>query len=336
MRTGEIEGWPYATYPTGWFQVAWSPEVAAGEIVSARYWDRDLIIWRGESGTAHVSQAHETRRGLHLGCGEIVGESVRNRLDGCRWHPNGTGTTVAGEHITGPGALRTFPTAERLGFVLAWYDAARGEPTWPAEDIIEHDCSTMYPAWPHGTTLDPMNTQVQMFAENIADAVHVEYAHRWTEANILSWEEIGPLLRVNYAGRFPSKKGTVEAVFENDAWGLGVLKTEMTSLRHFVHFVCPTPVSRSQVDIRLSAWVQCASGDTGEKPDGTAKAVIRAQHHEVLGPDVDRPIWENQAYLPHAGFRKREREYVSFRRWAARFYPHEAAVESSSQPVAAI
>jgi hypothetical protein len=50
---------------------------------------------------------------------------------------------------------------------------------------------------------------------------------------------------------------------------------------------------------------------------------INAQHAEVLGPDVDRVVWENQIYRQHAPFRKEERTYVSFRRWARQFYPHE-------------
>jgi hypothetical protein len=49
------------------------------------------------------------------------------------------------------------------------------------------------------------------------------------------------------------------------------------------------------------------------------------QHAEVLGPDVKRAIWENQAFLEHAGFRGQERQYIAVRKWSEQFYPHEPA-----------
>ena len=42
---------PLSMKPTGWFQVAWSDEIAVGEVRRMKYFDRDMVAWRTESGT---------------------------------------------------------------------------------------------------------------------------------------------------------------------------------------------------------------------------------------------------------------------------------------------
>ena len=37
--------------PTGWFQVAWSDEIAVGDVHKVHYFGRDMVAWRAQSGT---------------------------------------------------------------------------------------------------------------------------------------------------------------------------------------------------------------------------------------------------------------------------------------------
>jgi hypothetical protein len=325
MRHGLIKGWPYTTFPTGWFQVAWAPEIGPGEVVTRRYWARDLVIWRGASGQLHALDAHETRRGVDLGrWGRVEGDALVNSVDGWAWQPDGSVVTPNGRDVASARYLRSFPVHETMGLVLAWYDHAGNPPDWNVEVAAEAESPDFYPAWPHSAVLAPMSCQPQVMAENIADVVHIHYAHRWVAIpTITEWEEVGPRLEVGYEGRFPSPRGPVDAVFHNTAYGFGVLETHMDSIRKFLHFICPTPVDHQTMDVRLSAWVGRAEGDTGDVPDKVAQALVKAQQAEVLGPVVDRTIWENQAYLVQAGFRSQERKYISFRKWSEQFYPHD-------------
>jgi hypothetical protein len=328
MRHREIAGWTRRTFPTGWFQVAWSPEIEPGQIVTRHYWERDLIVWRAESGALHVMDAHEARRGADLGrWGRVRGETVVCELDGWQWHADGSARSGDGARVEGV-ALRVFPVHEVTGLVLVWHDAEGAPPAWSIDESEEATSGEFYPAWPHGAVLDPMSCQPQVMAENIADVVHVRYAHRWLDIpTITEWEDSSPRLEVGYEGDFMSPRGAVHAVFHNTAYGFGVLRTRMASIRRFVHYICPTPIDHTMMDIRLSAWVERAPGDTGDVPDKIAAALVRAQHHEVLGPEVDRNIWENQMYMDQPAFRSQERQYVKFRRWSEQFYPHEPASE---------
>jgi phenylpropionate dioxygenase-like ring-hydroxylating dioxygenase large terminal subunit len=281
-------------------------------------------------------EAHESRRGVHLGkAGHVVGDAVQCDVDGWRWQPDGTAVTPDGRRIDGDGRLRVFPATEVMDLILVWYDEAGGTPAWDIEIEPETQSPDFYPAWPHGTALDPMSCQPQIMAENIADVVHVHYAHRWLDIpRFTAWQEDGPILVVDYEGQFGSPRGPVEAVFGNKAYGFGVLRTRMNSLRKFVHILCPTPIDTATMDVRLSAWVERAPGDAGDVPDKVAMALIKAQHAEVLGPNVDRTIWENQAYLEHPGFRNLERQYVAFRKWSQQFYPGEPVPNEGDVSVA--
>ena len=48
---------PFARYPNGWFQVAYSDEVAVGAVLPLKYFGRDLVLFRDNDGVASVLHA---------------------------------------------------------------------------------------------------------------------------------------------------------------------------------------------------------------------------------------------------------------------------------------
>jgi phenylpropionate dioxygenase-like ring-hydroxylating dioxygenase large terminal subunit len=64
--------------PFGWYGVAFSEELPAGEVKILRYVGQELVAFRSESGQARVVDAHCPHLGAHLGHGgEVVGENIR-------------------------------------------------------------------------------------------------------------------------------------------------------------------------------------------------------------------------------------------------------------------
>jgi 3-ketosteroid 9alpha-monooxygenase subunit A len=47
-----MKDWPYEVYATGWYQVGYSAELAAGDVRPATYFDQDLVLFRTEGGEA--------------------------------------------------------------------------------------------------------------------------------------------------------------------------------------------------------------------------------------------------------------------------------------------
>ena len=62
-------GFPYTPYPNGWFRVADSDEIERGAIRAVQYFGKQLVVFRGEDGIAHVLDAYCAHLGAHLGVG---------------------------------------------------------------------------------------------------------------------------------------------------------------------------------------------------------------------------------------------------------------------------
>ena len=50
--------YPFHPYPTGWFMVGFSEDVAPKGVKPLRYFARDLVLFRTEDGKAVVADAH--------------------------------------------------------------------------------------------------------------------------------------------------------------------------------------------------------------------------------------------------------------------------------------
>ena len=58
--------------PFGWFVVCYSDELAKGEVKPVTYFERELVVWRGEDGAPRVLDAYCPHLGAHLGYGGKV------------------------------------------------------------------------------------------------------------------------------------------------------------------------------------------------------------------------------------------------------------------------
>ena len=75
--------------PNGWFAVAWSRELHAGDVRPIHYFGQDMVLFRTRSGQARVLDAFCPHLGAHLGYGgRVMGETVRCPFHG--WQYDGT------------------------------------------------------------------------------------------------------------------------------------------------------------------------------------------------------------------------------------------------------
>ncbi|MFN2425072.1 MAG: Rieske 2Fe-2S domain-containing protein, partial [Candidatus Binatia bacterium] len=64
--------YPMTPFPDGWFQVAYSDELEAGQVEPLHYFGRDYVLFRGADGEARVFDAFCPHLGAHLGYGGMV------------------------------------------------------------------------------------------------------------------------------------------------------------------------------------------------------------------------------------------------------------------------
>ena len=66
--------------PFGWYPVAWSHELAKGEVVRRRYFDRELVLFRGDTGRASNARRRASVPGCLFSGGAIVDFNLLSHL----------------------------------------------------------------------------------------------------------------------------------------------------------------------------------------------------------------------------------------------------------------
>ena len=127
-----------------WFAVAWSREVAAGQLVARRILARDLVLWRSKDGELHCWLDLCVHRGAKLSLGLIQEHSGRDCLvcpyHGWRYAASGLCVAIpAHPGLTPPTKARaqTFEVRERYGVIWVCFGVSGGDlPEFPiAEDV---------------------------------------------------------------------------------------------------------------------------------------------------------------------------------------------------------
>src|SRR5271167_3444480 len=124
--------YPFPASPNGWFGVAAAAELGPGEVKSAKYFDRDLVLFRGEDGRARVFDAHCPHLGAHLGVGgRVCGEGIVCPFHGWRFDGEGQLAEVPRLDSRPPGlAARAWEVCERNRQIYVWHHAGGVAPQY--------------------------------------------------------------------------------------------------------------------------------------------------------------------------------------------------------------
>ena len=285
--------------PFGWFAMCYSDELAVGEVKPLRYFDRDLVVWRGVDGRPRVLDAYCPHLGAHLGYGgKVEGNNIQCPFHSWRFDGEGACVSIPYSKSIPPGMKkpaceRAYPTREVNRFVWAWYHPENAEPNYELAtfDEIGHPDWTDYEKheW---IVYGPMQT----IAENGADSAHFTYVH-------------GVANNPNYDIRFDGHKRTAEvnvkmgtpqgAVDGTIAYGVdgsGQPWTRFTGMCETLLVSGVTPIAPDITHLRF-AFTQLKKDRDGPK-GGLAKAIIKDICKQL---DQDKVVWDRQKYVenPH-------------------------------------
>lgn len=321
---------PFPGLPKGWFVVALSDEITPGQLHTLRYFGRDLIAFRGESGKVHVTEAYCPHLGAHLAYGgKIEGENVRCPFHGWSFE-GGTGRCTEvpyADRVPPKAKLDAMPTLEQDGVVHVFYDPERGEP-WPLPPL-QHEGWTRGRAihWPN------LRSHPQEICENTVDTAHIGPVHNGHGAHVKSVpQREGEVMRIQInfeaSGELVGMPEQINDVhLDVTMRGLGWM---------YVHTHVPnagvdacqriyvTPVDDSTVDIRGIIHVKATD-------DPVFTADLERLFYEAYCSDFpkDFPIWENKRYLDRPVLAKGDGPIGIYRRWCTQFYPKPAEPEAT-------
>ncbi|MEM8608680.1 MAG: Rieske 2Fe-2S domain-containing protein [Myxococcota bacterium] len=327
-------------FPTGWFLVCFSDELAPGDVKSLRFMGQDLVVFRTESGQACVSDAFCPHMGAHFAHGgTIEGEVLRCPFHGFCFDTQGT--CVKTGYDTKPprkAKLRTWPVEEMNGLVLAHHHQDWEEPKWTVPRLDDEGWTPLsHHTWE--IRANPYDT-----AENSVDFGHFSVVHGYRKTEIVEpLETRGPKLTAKYAmDRDASvflRRKDLRAEFAITKWGLGYSCVEVEVAEFGLrsrHFVFPTAIDREMLKLSVAVSIRHVSQPSKINP--LLRLVPRsALHRLILGASMrgykndvsqDFEIWQNKAGVERPPLADGDGPIHAFREWTRQFDPSDGQQSS--------
>jgi phenylpropionate dioxygenase-like ring-hydroxylating dioxygenase large terminal subunit len=301
--------------PFGWFHVGYSDQLSNGQIDAVHYFDKDLILWRDEEGAAHLHDAYCPHLGAHIG----VGGKVKGKLVECpfhHWRYGGDGNVAEVDYakrMNEKACLRTYPTQEHYGVIMAWYHPDGVAPMFDLPAVPEAEDAEWVGPFSNAHSL---RTALQEMAENTADSAHFVTIHQHpADAEYGDFRFEGPSMIMRSTQHFPSSGGTVEGTLGTDTYGFGYSVTRYQTLID----VCMVGTNVALDDDRCEQHfhIYYKNPERDEKIDRIGQAFVTEVNRQ-FGEDV--PIWENKVYRVAPQLCDGDGPIAKFRKWADQFY----------------
>jgi nitrite reductase/ring-hydroxylating ferredoxin subunit len=322
---------PFPCLPTGWYAIALSQELKPGQILSRRYFERDLIAYRLESGEVRVADAFCPHMGANLGrVGCVEGDRVRCRFHGFVYGPDGqcVETPYGGPPPRGA-RLGGWPVEEKSGLVLVWYDAAGRAPFWDVPALELEGWTNLrfrrftIPTHPQETT------------ENSVDFGHFTQIHGFTDGQITEAVKVeGELLTTSYRAMrgIPTPNHSwmqLPVDYDVIVRGLGYsqVNVRIDPLRiRFRTFVLPIPIDDENLDLTLAV---ASPFDLGPHARLISRIMVGIIGREI---EQDLDVWTYKTYLHAPKLAKGDGPVGDYRRYVKQFYPLDADGNEVSDP----
>lgn len=312
--------------PFGWYALAYSRDLQPGDVKPLKYFGRDLVMFRTESGAPKVLNAFCPHLGAHLGHGGLVhGENIACPFHG--WQFDGDGycqdvpyATNMPPKVKDRQTIASYPVLERNAMIWAWYHPDNIAPTFDVEEIAEIGAEDY-------TDIDvydwEINTIVQETGENGADVAHFMYVHSAQEMPVgeVSMDGIkrhtrikNKVPRINDTGEF-DEGGDWEFIHV-DSTNVGPGQTIQRISRAFevVMMGTITPIDDQNVHLRFTFTMPNSQTDMN-------KVLADATRDNVVGGvEQDIPIWQNKSYVEDPILCDGDGPIAKYRKWFRQFY----------------
>ncbi|MCX2929755.1 Rieske 2Fe-2S domain-containing protein [Mycobacterium sp. CVI_P3] len=327
--------------PTGWFQVAWSDEIAVGDVHRMKYFDTDLVAWRAQSGSLTVMDAYCEHLGAHLGYGgQVVGEVIQCPFHGWQWNNEGRNVCIPYQDRPNRGRrIPTYPVVERNASVYIWHDIGGRPPFFDAPDIFADfgDDSSAADYYPQARLYRPqLELHPQYVLENGVDFAHFKFVHQTPIVPLFTRHDFDePVSYVDFTITFEGDEGQiiddVNSGVEAINGGLGVAVTKSWGMVDNRTISAVTPVDENTSDVRFMVYIGRVPGDDSPKAEAKAQAFGQAVIDQFA---ADIEIWQHQRYTDRPALAATEFDgFTAIRKWANQFYvsDHQGVPQDVSQ-----
>jgi nitrite reductase/ring-hydroxylating ferredoxin subunit len=308
------KGCDFGPYPNGWIALAWSHELLRGQVRPLTALGRELVLFRGEDGNAHVLDAYCPHLGAHLGVGgTVVGNELRCPFHG--WQFNGEGACTVAPHarkIPPKAQVPCWLVREVNGLIFVWYDASGRSPWFEMPAIPEYGSSE----WTR-----PIHRAYRIRArwrevlENSLDSTHFPALHNYPAPPTVEFEPSGPYFTVRSKTPWRRFGRDMDVILNFDGFGPGLAVARGVSEAPFIAIGSPTPIDDETIVHRMTVIVSKKIPLALRQL--VARFIIYSVHREF---ERDIPIWESKIYQPRPMLSDADGPIGRFRIWSRQFY----------------
>jgi nitrite reductase/ring-hydroxylating ferredoxin subunit len=305
---------PMPRYPNGWFQVAYSSELAPGAARPVKYFGKDLVLFRTEGGEARLLDAHCPHLGAHLGHGgKVKGDCIECPFHA--WKFDGAGACVEipyAKKLPPRAQLHAWELREVNGMIMAWHHMDGAPPAWEVPVLAEYGSAE----WtPYETRSWKIRTHNQEMAENSVDSAHFLYLHGTQEMPVTHAEVQGHILHSNSQTVMKTPQGKVKGEIDVHVHGFGFTTTRFKGIVETLLVSSATAIDEDYCELRFAFTVRKM---VNEGVTSTVGAAFQREIARQLEQDI--PIWENKIYVHPPVLVDGDGPIGMFRRWAKQFY----------------
>lgn len=308
-------------YPRGWFVVALAKELGPQGVLPIKYFGRNMVLFRAESGEARIVDAYCPHLGAHLGHGgKVEGDSIRCPFHAWRFDGK-TGQCIEvpyAKRIPAKAAVESYLVRERNGLIFIWNDPEGQQPEWEIP-VIDHYGKDGWTEW--DAALLHIKTQPREVVENLADKAHFPKVHG-TEVDHFENEYNGHIGIQRTSGiAYPRGGGQDPFSLTATYYGPGYMLTEMKSVLPNILLLAHTPIDEHSLHLRFGPML-----DLSKVREGGEKFTEMYRQNLLIGFKEDIQLWENKCYRERPVLVDGDGPIGQLRRWYHQFYKPRAEV----------
>lgn len=317
--------------PFGWFFLAYADELAPGEVKPLKYFDRNMVLFRGEDGGVGLLDAYCLHLGAHLGHGgKVEGNTLSCPFHGWKFNRKGHCTEIPYARKMPPkladGRIcqKHYPVVEKNKVIWGWYHPEDAPPEF---DVMDHE-EIGHPDWvdliKHEWTFA---SNPQEIAENGVDVAHFQFVHgmdavpegETTYDGYVRYSMAeGPKTVTHPDGSKEIRTSKVRTV-QN---GAGQKYTRISGLTDTLLMVLVTPVTREECEVRFAFTHKRVPEDSLEYK--AARGTIKTLTGQT-GVEGDIPIWHHKRFNEFPLLCDGDGPIMRFRKYFSQFYVNKPA-----------
>jgi len=305
---------PFPPYPNGWFRVAYSDDLAPGDVRPLHFLGRDLVLFRDEEGSAHVLDAFCPHLGAHLGYGgRVEGTGIRCPFHAWLWDGEGTCRDIPyAAKIPARAKLEAWTSREKNGLIVVWHHAQKAPPSYELPDLPQVGS----PVWtPYKVLHWTVKSRWLDMNENAVDTVHFRYVHGTKSIPEPDVELDGHILRCRNRMKQQTPRGVVEGSLETTDHGPGFQTVHLKGIVETLMVNTATPIDEETTDVTFAYSVNAEHGASSER--GVGAAIIRDLEQQM---NEDIPIWEHKKYYTRPALCDGDGRFGIYRKWMRQFF----------------